>query len=157
MKQYNEIFKDIPSYGRFLKVDEIDSLVKSISELPGVNYKIIGETINNEPLGMIEIGKGEKTALIIGVPHSDEPLGSLVITFLARWIATHKENECFGWRWLFIPILEKRGMRLNEGWFNMPESFAALARSNFREPTEDQYEWTFPIAVSYTHLTLPTN
>ena len=30
----------------------------------------------------------------------------------------------------------------------MPDSFAALARSNFREPTEDQYEWTFPIQYS---------
>jgi len=36
-------------------------------------------------------------------------------------------------------------MCLNEGWFNIPESLAAMAKSSFREPTEDQYEWTFPI------------
>lgn len=94
---------------------------------------------------MIDIGSGEKKALVIGVPHSDEPLGSLVITFFARWLATHPEYKSFGWRWLFIPILERYGMRLNEGWFNMPESFAAIAKSNFRESTEDQYEWTFPV------------
>lgn len=145
MKQYTDIFKDIPSYSRFLKVDEIDELVKQITKLPGVKHRIIGKTINDEPLIMLEIGNGEKTALINGVPHSDEPLGSLVITFFARWLSTHPEQNYFGWRWLFIPILEKMGMRLNEGWFNMPGSFAALAKSNFREPTEDQYEWTFPI------------
>jgi hypothetical protein len=95
---------------------------------------------------MLTVGHGENTALIIGVPHSDEPLGSLVVTFFARWLAKHPEANGLGWRWLFIPILERRGMRLNEGWFNMPESLAAMAKSTFREPTEFQYEWTFPIS-----------
>ena len=144
-KNYNEIFKDIPSYSRFLKVEEIDNLVSSIIELPDVKRNVIGKTLNNEPLVMLDIGKGKKTALIIGVPHSDEPMGSLVVTFFARWLATHPESNGFGWRWLLIPILERRGMRLNEGWLNMPESFALMAKANFREPTEDQYEWTFPI------------
>jgi len=144
-KNYNEVFKDIPSYSRFLKVDEIDNLINFITKLPGVSHEVIGKTIYDEPLILLDIGKGDKTAFIIGVPHSDEPLGSLVITFFVRWLATHPEADSFGWRWLFIPILERHGMRLNEGWFNMPESFAALAKSNFREPTEDQYEWTFPI------------
>jgi len=142
---FEDVYRDIPTYGRFLKVDEIDYLVNSILKFPNVEYKTVGTTIENEPLKMLEIGKGEKTALITGVPHSDEPLGSLVVTFLARWLASHPEKDFFGWRWLFIPILERRGMRLNEGWFNMPHSFAALSKSNFREPTEDQYEWTFPI------------
>ncbi len=147
-RKYDEIFRDIPSYSRFLKVDEIDKLINLITKLPNVKKKIIGNTIENEPLSLLEIGEGKKTALIIGVPHSDEPLGSLVITFFSRWLATHKEVSYFDWRWLFIPILEKRGMKLNEGWFNMPDSFAAMAKSNFREPTEDQYEWTFPIKYS---------
>jgi len=148
-KSYEDIYKDIPTYSRFLKVDEIDNLTKSITKLSNVNHKIIGKTLDDDPLLLLEIGKGEKTALIIGVPHSDEPLGSLVVTFFARWLAIHPEKDFFGWRWLFIPILERRGMKLNEGWFNMPSSFAAIAKSNFREPTEDQYEWTFPI--EYDH------
>jgi len=145
-KIYDEVFKDIPSYSRFLKVDEIDKLINLIIKLPNVKHKIIGKTIDNEPLNLLEIGEGKKTVLITGVPHSDEPLGSLVITFFSRWLATHRDNNNYSeWRWLFVPILEKRGMKLNEGWFNMPNSFAAMAKSNFREPTEDQYEWTFPI------------
>lgn len=119
----------------------------------GVRASIIGHTINGEPLRMLTIGGGEKTALIIGVPHSDEPLGSLVVTFFARWLASHPEVEGLGWRWLFIPILERRGMRLNEGWFNMPESLAAMAKSTFREPTELQCEWTFPISYDDFHWT----
>ena len=144
-KIHSEILKDIPSFSRFLKVEEIDNLIHLVTKIPGVKHKIIGKSINDEPLVMLDIGKGEKTALIIGVPHSDEPLGSLLITFFSRWLATHPKSESFGWRWLFIPMLERRGMRLNEGWFNMPESLAAMAKSTFREPTEDQYEWTFPI------------
>lgn len=144
-KNINELLNDIPLYSRFLTVGEIDHLVNLIINMPNVKHTIIGHTINNEPLTMLDIGKGEKTALIIGVPHSDEPLGSLVATFFARWLATHPTANNFGWRWLIIPILERRGMHLNEGWFTMPDSFALMAKSSFREPTEDQYEWTFPI------------
>ncbi len=145
-KTVDKILRDIPTYSRFLTVSEIDELVNLIGNMAGVSKSIIGRTINDEPLLMLTIGTGEKTALIIGVPHSDEPLGSLVVTFFARWLAKHPEAEGLGWRWLFIPILERRGMRLNEGWFNMPESLAAMAKSTFREPTEFQYEWTFPIS-----------
>ena len=141
----SQLLNDIPCYTRFLTVREIDDLVNLILQIPGVKNHNIGTTINNEPLYMIEIGEGDKIALVIGVPHSDEPLGSLVVTFFARWLATHPKSKGFGWRWLFIPILERRGMRLNEGWFRIPDSFAAMAKSTFREPTEDQYEWTFPI------------
>jgi hypothetical protein len=144
-KSFHKILNEIPTYTRFLNVSEIDNLINLITEIPHVKYKKIGNSIDGEPLIMLDIGKSDRTALIIGVPHSDEPLGSLVITFFARWLATNPNSNWFGWRWLFVPILERRGMRLNEGWFNMPESFAAMAKSTFREPTEDQYEWTFPI------------
>jgi hypothetical protein len=145
-KFIDKILRDIPTYTRFLTVSEIDKLVALIKSMPGVEENIIGRTVNNEPLLMLTIGTGKKTAMIIGVPHSDEPLGSLVVTFFARGLAKNPETNGLGWRWLFIPILERRGMRLNEGWFNMPESLAAMAKSTFREPTELQYEWTFPIS-----------
>ena len=140
------IIENVPTYSRFLSVDEIDSLVKEIAKMPGVQHRSIGQTVNGESLSLLEIGDSDHTALIMGVPHSDEPLGSLVITYFARWLARHPyEMESLGWRWLFIPILERRGMRLNEMWFNVPDSFAAMAKATFREPTEDQYEWSFPI------------
>ena len=56
----------------------------------------------------------------------------------------HPEANFFEWKWLFIPILERRGMRLNEGWFSHLDSLVQMAKSLFREPTEEQYEWTFP-------------
>ncbi len=152
-KELADLFKDTPSYCRFLSVAEIDKLVCLIKDMPGVTHTVIGRTIDNEPIDMLDIGSGEHTALIIGVPHSDEPLGSLVTTFFARWLAAHPEVNNFGWRWLIIPILERRGMQLNEGWFSMPDSFAAMAKSNFREATEDQYEWTFPIEYEDYHWT----
>ena len=141
-QNYDQVFRDIPSYTRFLQVREIDELTHQIVQLPGVRHRIVGQTMDKEPLHLLDIGTGEHTALILGVPHSDEPLGSLVITFFARWLALHPEVNSYGWRWLFIPMVERRGMQLNEGWFTMPDSFAALAKSTFREPTEDQYEWT---------------
>lgn len=145
-KIVRSIIDNVPSYTRFLSVHEIDGLIKDIKEIPGIKNRVIGNTVNGEDLSLLEIGDSDHTALIIGVPHSDEPLGSLVITYFARWLAQHPhEVKSLGWRWLFIPILERRGMRLNEMWFNVPDSFAAMAKATFREPTEDQYEWSFPI------------
>jgi len=144
-RYFHKILSEVPTYTRFLNVSEIDNLMNLIKVIPQVKVKKIGTTVDKEPLMLLDIGNGDRTAIIIGVPHSDEPLGSLVITFFARWLATNPDAKYFGWRWLLIPILERRGMRLNEGWFNMTESFAAMAKSTFREPTEDQYEWTFPI------------
>jgi hypothetical protein len=68
---YNEVYKDILTYSRFLKVDEIDNLINLIMKLLGVKSTVIGNTINKEPLVMLDIISGEKKALIIGVPHSD--------------------------------------------------------------------------------------
>ena len=78
---FHKILNEIPTYTRFLNVSEIDNLIQLTTKFPNVLYKKIGTTVNDEPLGMLEIGKSDKTALIIGVPHSDEPLGSLVISF----------------------------------------------------------------------------
>jgi hypothetical protein len=35
-------------------------------------------------------------------------------------------------------------MRMNEGWFGSWDSLVDTSKSYFREPTENQYEWTFP-------------
>jgi len=144
-KNHQHLLNNVPNYTHLLTVNEIDAIVDRLAQFPQICKKQIGKTIDNEPLTMLSIGKGENTAIIIGVPHSDEPLGSLVVTYFAQYLATHPKLNNFNWRWLLIPILERRGMKLNEGWFNIPDSLAAHAKSTFREPTEDQYEWTFPI------------
>ncbi len=144
-KEHQQILNNVPNYTRLLTVNEIDALTERLSKNHQISKKQIGTTIDNEPLFMLQIGKGDYTAIIIGVPHSDEPLGSLVITYFSQYLTSHPEINNFNWRWLLIPTLERRGMKLNEGWFNIPDSLAAHAKSTFREPTEDQYEWTFPI------------
>ncbi|MDO9538283.1 MAG: hypothetical protein Q7J68_08190 [Thermoplasmata archaeon] len=145
MKLLRSILGDVPNYSRFLQVWEIDRLVEKIAELPDVESRVIGNSRFGEPITALEIGDGPMTAVMIGVPHSDEPIGSLGATFFARWLATHPEHNNLGWRWVIIPVLERDGMRLNEGWFNNHHTYSAMVKSYFREPTEDQYEWTFPI------------
>gem|GEM_PF-1625595 len=144
-KRMRGILKDVPNYTRFLHVWEIDEIVKRLGEYPAIRSEIIGHSRFGEPITALEMGSGDRTAVILGVPHSDEPLGSLVTTFFARWLAMHPGENFLGWRWIIIPMLERDGMRLNEGWFNSFSSYTAMLKSYFREPTEDQYEWTFPI------------
>ncbi len=141
---FTQILNDVPNFSRFLKVDEVEALTTKFRQHSSVEEKVIGKTTENKPLKMFTVGSGNKTALIIGVPHSDEPLGSLVTSYLVDWILKHPEVDFFGWRWLIIPVLEQRGMRMNEGWFDSWGSLVDTAKSYFREPTENQYEWTFP-------------
>jgi len=110
---------------------EIEALEDSLKQHSSVNQKTIGKTAENKPLKMFTLGNGEKTGLIIGVPHSDEPLGSLVTTYFIDWMAKHSEANFFGWRWLIIPVLEQRGMRMNEGWFDNISSLVDTAKSYF--------------------------
>jgi hypothetical protein len=141
---FNKILKDVPNYTSFLTVKEIEALTVNFKQCPPVKERIIGKTAENKPLKMYTMGNGDKTALIIGVPHSDEPLGSLVTTYFVDWMAKHPKVDFFGWKWLIIPVLEQRGMRMNEGWFSSWDSLVETAKSYFREPTDNQYEWTFP-------------
>lgn len=141
---FYKVLNDVPTYSRFLELKEIDALAVNFRKFSSVEERVIGKTAENKPLKMYSMGNGEKTGLIIGVPHSDEPLGSLVAIHFIDWLAKHPEVDFFGWRWLIIPVLEQRGMRMNEGWFSRWDSLVDTAKSYFREPTENQYEWTFP-------------
>ena len=142
--QFTRVLRDVPDFLRFLRVHEIDALAKDFRKYSSVEERTIGKTAENKPLKMYSVGNGDKTALIIGVPHSDEPLGSLVTVYFVDWMVKHPEVDFFDWRWLVIPVLEQRGMRMNEGWFGSWSSLIDTAKSYFREPTENQYEWTFP-------------
>jgi hypothetical protein len=139
-----KILSDVPEYSRFLRVNEIEDVAGNFGRYSSVEERTIGKTAENRPLKMYVMGGGGKTALIIGVPHSDEPLGSLVTIHFIDWMMKHPEVDFFGWRWLIIPVLEQRGMRMNESWFSSWGSLVDTAKSYFREPTENQYEWTFP-------------
>ena len=141
---FTKILGEVPSYSRFLRVKEIDAFAGNFRQYSSVEERTIGKTAENTPLKMYTMGSGEKTALIIGVPHSDEPLGSLVTIYFIDWMVKHPDVDFFDWRWLIIPVVEQRGMRMNEGWFSNWGSLVDTAKSYFREPTETQYEWTFP-------------
>jgi hypothetical protein len=142
--QFTRVLRDVPDFLRFLRVSEIEALSEDFNKSSSVEERTIGKTTENKPLNMYSVGGGEKNALIIGVPHSDEPLGSLVTVYFVDWMVKHPEVDFFGWRWLIIPMLEQRGMRMNEGWFGSWGSLVDTAKYYFREPTENQYEWTFP-------------
>jgi len=150
-----KILQEVPNYDRFLTLKEIQTLISETFENASVEKRTIGRTIEGKPLHMHVVGKGKKTAMIIGVPHSDEPLGSLVTTYFVKWMITNPEAEFFNWRWLIIPVLEQRGMKMNEGWFGNLNSFVDLAKYSFREPTEDQFEWSFPFTYKNYKWTHP--
>lgn len=141
---FNNIIEQVPNYLRFLKIKEIENITNTFKKFMNIDEAIIGKTAENKPLRMFTLGNGKKKALIIGVPHSDEPLGSLVALHLINWMARNPQADFFNWRWLIIPILEQRGMAMNQGWFNNHGSLEKTAKFYYREPTEDQYEWTFP-------------
>jgi len=108
-EKMNEMLKDIPTYSRFLYLWEIDRLMEDIRKNRLIKTEVIGKTKTGEDMELFSIGTGNHTALLLGVPHSDEPLGSLVSLFLLQWLASHPEADCFGWRFLIVTVVERDG------------------------------------------------
>lgn len=149
----NRIIRDIPDYKSFLTVDELNqSSTELAREYPSVvELSTVGRSRAGNAIQALIIGKGEKTALLFGTPHPNEPIGAMMLEFLSRKLAEDKEfREWTGFRWLLIKCADPDGTRLNEGWFKGPFTPLHYATNFYRPPRFQQVEWSFP--VSYKTL-----
>ncbi len=147
-KELNAILADIPDYTAFLTVDELkDSDHQLAQEYPDVVTLLpIGLSRQGDQIEALKIGRGSQTALIFAMPHPNEPIGSMMLVYLARRLAEDAAlREAMDYTWYLINCIDPDGTRLNEGWFKGPFSIANYGRHYYRPPSHLQIEWTFPI------------
>jgi hypothetical protein len=115
---------------------------------PGVvTHRRIGTSGQGEPLTALTVGGSGPSALVIGLPHPNEPVGGLTALHLARRLAEDDGLRArLGLTWHVVPCIDPDGLRLNEGWLAGPFTREHYARHLYRQAGTEQIEWSFPLA-----------
>jgi len=155
-----EVIEKVPNYKKFMTVDELNESSRRLKEsYPDiVEFLEIGHSASGEPIYCLKIGDGEKTALLYGFPHPNEPVGSVMLDYLSWKLAESKElREALDFTWYIVKVADVDGARLNEGWFNKPYSFRDYVYNYYRPAGNEQVEWSFPIQYKTLNFDKPTH
>lgn len=137
----------VPRYESFFRVDEHRDRDREVAaNHDHVEFTELGESADGETLWAVTIGEGDRSALLFGAPHPNEPIGSMTIDFLIHELArNHELRASLDYEFVCVPIADPDGVRLNEGWFDGPYTLSNYALNFFRPPPSEQVEATFPI------------
>ncbi|MFX1316674.1 MAG: M14 family zinc carboxypeptidase [Promethearchaeota archaeon] len=143
----NEILKEIPDYQEFMTVEELDNSSKKLAdEFKNVEIINIGKSGLGRPILCLKVGKGKNNALLFAFPHPNEPIGSITLEFLSRYLAENPDiTKKFDYTWYMIKAIDPDGAVLNQGWFKGKFNPLKYAKHYYRPPSHEQIEWTFPI------------
>lgn len=143
-----EILAAVPDYREFLTPTELhQSSIRLVEEFPEIaSLRNVGSSTDGRPIELLSVGRGERTALWLGVPHPNEPVGSLSIEFLSRLLCEREDlRERLDTRFLFVKAIDPDGLALNEGWLKGEFSPLRYALNYYRCSAVEQVEWGFPI------------
>ncbi|MGE5587006.1 MAG: M14 family zinc carboxypeptidase [Clostridia bacterium] len=142
----DRLLSRVPDYKRFLTVDELFDHARAVSEAhPDLaRCETVGRSTKGDAIPMLIIGNGAQRVMVFACPHPNEPVGAMMVHFLAgELVADSALRE--GRTWYLLPCVDPDGTRLNEGWFRGPFNIRNYAKHYYRPRSEDQVEWTFPI------------
>lgn len=147
VRTFEEIDDAIPRYESFLTVDEHRDRDRTLAAAyDHVRYEELGESQDGEELWAVTVGDGDRSALLFGAPHPNEPIGSMTIDFLIHELAINDDlRSSLEYEFVCMPISDPDGVRLNEGWFDGPFTLSNYAQNFYRPPPNEQVEATFPV------------
>jgi hypothetical protein len=134
------------AFHEYMTIEELEANTRRLAGDPRVTITPVGVSRTGRAIEMITLGEGSRDALIVGVPHPNEPAGAVTVE---RMIALLLEDPAQrrGYRWNFIKAIDPEGLRLNEGWLKQPRSLATYLENFFRPALHRQPETTFPLAT----------
>ena len=68
-----------------------EELIERMSERTKLRCRNIGKSSKQTDIFAYEIGSGSIKAFIYGLPHSDEPIGTLTVDMITRLVEENKE------------------------------------------------------------------
>lgn len=87
-----EVVNKVPDYKEFLTVEELDNSSRSLAEeFNSVEMVKTGESGEGRPINYLKIGEGKRNALLFAFPHPNEPIGSMTVEFLSRYLAENPD------------------------------------------------------------------
>lgn len=133
-------------FDELLSIEELDAGTRRMASDPRVRVTPLGVSRLGRPIEMISIGEGDRQALIVGVPHANEPAGAVTVERLIA-LMLHSERERRGYGWHFIKAIDPEGLRLNGGWLKKPRTLRNYLENFFRPALSRQPETTFPLEL----------
>ncbi|GBF96102.1 hypothetical protein Rsub_08978 [Raphidocelis subcapitata] len=115
----------------------------------------LGRSRSGHPISLVSLGDGPRSALVVGAPHPNEPVGCAAIEALIDRLLAGPAAWC-GHRWHFIKAIDADGLRLNEGWLKSQRAPADYFRAFFRPAFARQPEYSFPLAAGARTFDAPT-
>ena len=153
------LLERVPDYREFLTLEELSASSRALArEFPGLaRLETVGASAEGRPIELLTIGHGRIPALLVGVPHPNEPIGTLTLDFLCRLLCEDAALRARLDATLYVvKVADPDGLVLNEGWFKGGFSPLRYALHYYRPPHREQVEWSFPIVYKTLHWTIPT-
>ena len=148
----------VPSFDAFAPVDDLSDRLHDIARIDPDRCRIdsIGRSASGEEIERLTIDGGPRSAIVVGFPHPNEPVGGLTALHLARRLLDVPDlRDRHGLTWHIIACVDPDGARLNETWFSDPGSRDAYNAGFYRPPGRLQVEWTFPFAHGDIRIDAP--
>jgi hypothetical protein len=143
-----QLIDAVPDYKAFLTVDEMTVSSRRLAQAhpDKVDLLTLGQSRAGYPIEVLKIGQGKRRAMLVGLPHPNEPIGAMMLEFLTWRLAEDPALlEALDTTWTIVKCIDPDGTKLNEGWFSGPFTVTNYARHFYRPPAQQQVEWTFPI------------
>ncbi len=156
---FRSVVANVPDYRDFLTVDELyQSVLRLGEQYPEiVTVRTLGHTATGTPIYECRVGQGRNHALLFRFPHPNEPIGSMMLHYLAGELARNQAlRDHFDFTWHLVVCAEPDKARLNEGWFKGELSLTRYARNYYRPPSYQQVQWTFPVSYKSYRFETPT-
>src|SRR6266545_2329617 len=115
----NEILQTVLDYQEFLTPEELhQSSVRLVEQFSRVaRLQVIGTSTEGRPIELLTIGHGSYTALLLGVPYPNEPIGTLTLEFLSRVLCERQDlRGKLDYTFLIVKVADPDGLALNAGW-----------------------------------------
>jgi hypothetical protein len=148
----------IPDHREFLTLEELRTSSRDlVAEFPGVaRLETVGASREGRPIELLTIGDGATPALLVGVPHPNEPIGTLTVDFLCRLLCEDGDlRRRLDVTLYAIKVADPDGLVLNEGWLKGRFSPLRYALNYYRPPHAEQVEWSFPVEYKTLRFTTP--
>jgi hypothetical protein len=157
---YWSVLDDLSTDDELLDPDELHDRIRQLADASGglIQRREIGLSEQGRPIELVTLGEGDRSALIVGAPHPNEPIGCVtILRMIELLIRRPMLSKELGFRWSFIPCIEPDGLMLNQGWLKGPRTPERYLEHFYRPPLDLQAEYTFELNVEEWQFNRPTH
>lgn len=150
-----KLLAGVPDYQEFLTLEEMDESSRRLAQAypDVVEVFSIGQSREGRELLCLKIGDEPDTALMFGLPHPNEPIGTMMLEYFTEQLARDAQLRAkIGYTFYVVKAWDCDGYKLNEKWVKGPYTITNYSRHFFRPASRQQVDWTFPIDYKELHF-----